>query len=613
MPGITGIICKHTTIIQEEKLNIMLNSMLHEPFYTHGTYINREKGFFIGYVSMEDSYSDCMPIYNENKNLVLFLTGECYVDDELINGLRHRGHEFNPENASPLIHLYEEQGEAFIRELNGWYNGIILDINRSKAVLFNDRYGIRRIYYHETDDAFIFSSEAKSLLKAFPPLRDLDPRSMGEYLTYDCVLGNRTYFSKILLLPPGSTWNFSHGYLTKKRYFDPASLESQTPSRKDQFFEELKEIFKKVLPRYFKGKSIGLSLTGGLDTRSIIACINPAPEELPCYTFGGMYRDILDVRIAPQVAKVCNQTHQVLRLNDQKYLSEYPSHVKRSIYISDGLESVDKADVIYFSKLARQVAPIRMTGIYGSQVLKSVSGLKERSPSEQLINQDFKKYLAMAKGNFKSTKKKHNLSSMLFNEIPWWWNGFISTQSTQVTVRSPYLDNDFIKVLYKAPNRELDFGAKFQLDLISDVKPELMRILTTGTHGGSSSRIISELVKKYIKLLMVSDKVYIREKLPYSATNLIGRIDYLLSPLHLDKLFMGFSEFRRYRVWFRDQLSDFLKETLLNHKTYNRPYWNEKYIEKIVNDHTNGRGTYLREIRKVLQIELIHRVLIEDI
>jgi hypothetical protein len=55
-----------------------------------------------------------------------------------------------------------------------------------------------------------------------------------------------------------------------------------------------------------------------------------------------------------------------------------------------------------------------------------------------------------------------------------------------------------------------------------------------------------------------------------------------------------------------------MKNKLFNN-TYSRPYWDNKALEKVVNDHTHGRGTYLREIRKVLQIELIHRILMEDI
>jgi len=54
--------------------------------------------------------------------------------------------------------------------------------------------------------------------------------------------------------------------------------------------------FLNILPRYFNSKEpIGMSLTGGLDIRMIMVCINQPPESLPCYTFGGMYRDSFDI------------------------------------------------------------------------------------------------------------------------------------------------------------------------------------------------------------------------------------------------------------------------------------------------------------------------------
>ena len=115
-----------------------------------------------------------------------------------------------------------------------------------------------------------------------------------------------------------------------------------------------------------------------------------------------------------------------------------------------------------------------------------------------------------------------------------------------------------------------------------------------------------------MKLLGILDKIYIRERLPYNMTHVVARLDKLLiSPLHLDHVVMGFADFRRYRTWFRDELSAYLQDILLDEKTLNRPYWNKANLIKIVNDHIHGKGTYLREIRKVLQLELTHRVLME--
>ncbi len=76
---------------------------------------------------------------------------------------------------------------------------------------------------------------------------------------------------------------------------------------------------------------------------------------------------------------------------------------------------------------------------------------------------------------------------------------------------------------------------------------------------------------------------------------------------------MGYADYRRYRTWFRDQLADYLQDILLSEKTLSRPYWDRKNLIQIVTDHIKGRGTYLREVRKALQVELTHRILVENI
>lgn len=613
MPGITGIITKQTIGDEKARVSSMLNCMLHESFYTYGTYLNSEQGFFIGYSAIKNAFADCMPIYNEAKDIVLFLTGECYHDQSEINALLKRGHNFNPENASYLVHQYEEQGEEIFKNLNGWFNGILLDLQYSKAILFNDRYGIRRIYCYENNKFFAFASEAKSLLKVFPELREISFQSVGEFLTYDCVLANRTYFPKINLLPACSAWTFKKGRATKKTYLDMAVLENQPKMQQDQFYEELATTFQSILPRYFTGGPVGIGVTGGLDTRVIMACRDAAPGQLPCYTFGGTYRDIFDMRIAPKVAAVCGQPHTALILDDEKLLKDYPSQVEKATYISDGLEGTDKVDVINFNRMARDIAPVRMTGKYGSQVLKGLFGFDARPPYMNIINKDFAQYFDMAYKTTVEIKKGNELTFLLQSAIPWWWNAFVTLESSQIEVRSPFLDNDLIKVVYRAPSLPSNFGIQFELDLIAKSKPELMRVPTTGTYGGNALWPIPVLVKNLIKILGICDKVYIRERLPYNMTHFIARMDKLIiTPLHLDRLVMGFADFRRYRRWFRDELADYLRDILLSEKTLNRPYWNRNQLTKIVNDHINGKGTYLREIRKVLQVELAHRVLLES-
>jgi len=612
MPGIVGLLTKSIKHSESNLIFTMLKSMLHEPFYTHGVYVNEEYGYFVGFSAIENSFADCMPVFNETKDIVLFLTGECYDYPEVREGLRSHGHNFNQNDASYLVHRYEESEEKLFRELNGWFNGIILDLRQKKALLFNDRYGIRRLYILERPGFLAFASEAKALLKAFPELKRISNQAIGEFLLYDCVLQNRTYFPEITLLPPGSVWIYKDAQINKKVGMDMTEFENLSSLQLDQFTEKLEDTFERVLPNYFQGGPIGLGLTGGLDTRTIIACRNPQPGKLPCYTFTGSYKDILDAKIAPKVAKICQQNFTKIVLEDTKLIKEYPSLVERVTYISDGLEGTDKADVLYFNAEARRIAPVRMTGKYGSQVLKGIFGFKPRPPSLNIINKDFKSYLDLAQSAAKGLEKIHPLTFLLQGAIPWWWNAFVTLETSQIEIRSPFLDNELIQVLYQAPPLPLGFGIQFELNLIAKNKPELMKIPTTGTYGGTGIWPIPGIRKSFTLTQLILDKIYTREELPKHLTHLMAKLDNsFITPLHLDRIISGRAEFRRYRLWFRDELSDYIRDILLSEKTLSRPYWNRQGLTRVVNDHIKGQGNYLREIRKVLQVELLHRALIE--
>ena len=165
-------------------------------------------------------------------------------------------------------------------------------------MLFNDRFGLQRLYYHEAKDTFYFAAEAKAILKVRPELRATDPRGMGEFIVCGCVLENRTLFSGIHVLPPGSSWYFRGGKLEKKAaYFEPREWEEEEPYKPEDYFAQLRDVFVRNLPRYFNGNErVGVSLTGGLDTRIIMAWRKAEPNSLPCYTYGSMYRDNQDVQ-----------------------------------------------------------------------------------------------------------------------------------------------------------------------------------------------------------------------------------------------------------------------------------------------------------------------------
>src|SRR5437773_6260351 len=223
MPGITGIITKQPYRGVEEDLGAMIDVMQHEKFYRSGQYLNKNLGAYVGWVCHEHSFADCMPLVSRQKDLVLIFQGENYLNEATLSGLPHCRNGVDESSARYLLTMYEAFGPDFLRKLNGWFCGILIDLRARKVTLFNDRFGMSRVYIHEGEDVVLFSSEAKSLLKIRAGLRAIRPEALAQYLRYNCVTGGQTLFKDISLLPKGSKGVINDGVLRKKQhYFDAA-------------------------------------------------------------------------------------------------------------------------------------------------------------------------------------------------------------------------------------------------------------------------------------------------------------------------------------------------------------------------------------------------------
>src|SRR5215831_8033459 len=207
MPGIVGLISKRPRKWAEPQLLRMVEALRHESFYETGTWVDDSLGIYVGWAVLKDSFCAGMPLHNEKKDVVLVFSGEDYPDPGTPGGLRQHGHEFNAKGPSYLVHIYEDN-PLFPAGLNGRFHGLLVDRSKGTATLFNDRFGMHRVCYHESKEAFYFAAEAKAILRVRPELRRMNPRSLGEFVACGSVLENRTLFDDLQVLPPGSAWLF---------------------------------------------------------------------------------------------------------------------------------------------------------------------------------------------------------------------------------------------------------------------------------------------------------------------------------------------------------------------------------------------------------------------
>ena len=305
MPGIVAIISRNKPSGECENLvQAMLASMMHERFYVSGSCFVPELGIYGAWVAHPSSFAASVSGFYDKDGIALAFAGECFPDDLETAKIGGEGPNGDARGVSWLVNRYLEQGERFTETLNGLFSGLLIDRKRQCAFIFNDRYGIERIYYHETKDATYFASEAKALLSVLPELRAFDEKGVAQFLAFGCTLEWQTLFRGVNLLPGGSRWRNEQGSeWRKKRYFVPENWSSQPTLTQDEFDSAFDSTFRRILKRYVgTGAGLGISLTGGLDTRMIMACRPETGERPICYTFSGRTEHTLDAGIAARIA-----------------------------------------------------------------------------------------------------------------------------------------------------------------------------------------------------------------------------------------------------------------------------------------------------------------------
>jgi asparagine synthase (glutamine-hydrolysing) len=590
----------------EQQLLLMLETLRHENFYVTGTWVDEYLGAYVGWVARKGSFSDGMPLRNERGDVMLVFSGEEFPEPGTTERLKSRGHDLDSTGPSYLVHLYEEDS-SFPAGLNGRFHGLLVDQNRRTATLFNDRFGMHRLCYHERGDAFYFAAEAKAILAVCPELRTLDPKGAGEFVACGAVLENRTLFRDVLVLPPASAWVFRNGSLERKAsYFDPQEWESQEKLEPEPYYRELRDVFARNIPRYFSGdQRIGMSLTGGLDTRMVLAWHKSRPESLPCYTFGSMLRDNHDVRVARRVAEAYKQSHQVIAVG-QEFLTQFPSYAERAVYLTDGCVDVGRAPDLYLNEIARQIAPVRMTGNYGGEILRCFRAFRPEEPTSGLFGPEFLGHIRRVTETYGALGRQHPVSFAAFKQSPWHHYGILALEQTQVSMRSPFLDNDILRTIFRAPESAL-MGDEVCLRLIADGDRELSRIPTDRGVGGESAPAWAAASRALLEFQFKAEYAY-----DMGMPQWVARIDHALSPFHFERLFLGRHKVFHFRVWYRDALAGYVKEMLLDPRSLSRPYLERKGVEAIVRGHLKGDQNYTNELHKVLTLELIHRIFLEN-
>ncbi len=274
---------------EPEILDVMCKTISHRGPDDRGVLIKGRAGLGSARLSIIDIEGGHQPLSNEDGSIWTAYNGEIYNFPRLRERLERAGHRFSTRtDTEAIVHLYEEEGDDFVRSLNGMFALAVWDEPRQRLILARDHIGVKPLYYAQLDDRLVFGSEIKALLPDSVS-REIDPVALSDYLSLNYVPGPRTMFAAIRKLLPGHilTFDAASGRTDVKRYWDVPRAATQHPRvRHSRDLENgLLDLLREVVrDQMISDVATGAFLSGGLDSSIVVALMSEIANQ-PVRTF----------------------------------------------------------------------------------------------------------------------------------------------------------------------------------------------------------------------------------------------------------------------------------------------------------------------------------------
>lgn len=359
MPGIVGIVGSSSEAKLDDLMSSMCNIIRHENWYSEDRYV--DKGIALGRVGLGIFNPEKQPIFSKDKSLCILMEGEIYDYESYKSDLIEKGYSFSINNDPEFVlYLYKEYGENFVDMLNGSFTVAIWDVEKRELIIANDRYSSRPLYYAVNNNKLLFAPEIKAILEDETLDKEINEVAMAEFLIFGYPLEERTLFRRVSFLPPGSILNYSKGRISVKKYWDFPYTEDYKDYSESHYIEGLANLLLRAVERQLQGSHrMGVSLSGGLDSRTIVACIDR--KYYPIHTITFAERGCDDQKFAKLVANKLGTIHHFYQLSPESIVDFF----QKASWISDGVQSPWTMHGISILEDERSYCNVMLSGIPG--------------------------------------------------------------------------------------------------------------------------------------------------------------------------------------------------------------------------------------------------------
>jgi asparagine synthase (glutamine-hydrolysing) len=302
----------------KDLLHAMCERMIHRGPDSEGLFMTTGVALGMRRLAIIDLVTGEQPAFNEDKSVAVILNGEIYNYRELRATLEKRGHTFRSASDTEVLpHLYEEYGDALVRELNGMFAFALWDSKRRRLLIARDRFGEKPLYWGVFDNTLLFASEPKVLL-AHPAVRpSLNLNALRQYLSFDYIPAPLSIYEGINKLPAAHKLTLESGRVNVERYWRLSYKTAEPVPSENEAADHLRELLADaVRMRLVSDVPLGVLLSGGVDSSTIAAlAVRASSEAVKTFSISFAEASFDESAYARGVAKFLGTDHHEERLS----------------------------------------------------------------------------------------------------------------------------------------------------------------------------------------------------------------------------------------------------------------------------------------------------------
>ena len=624
MCGIVGVCNLNGGPVQEGLLRAMTGIIAHRGPDGEGHFSDGPTALGHRRLAVLDlSEAGHQPMADESRDLVITYNGEIYNYRELRGELQELGYRFRSQTDTEVVlEAYAEWGEECVDRFNGMFAFAIYDrrsnraASKGKLFLARDRYGIKPLYYYHGKDLLVFASEIKALLKHPAVKAQICYPALSEYFTFQNIFTDLTLFEGVHLLQSGCTLTvdpLARQHVVQRRYWDYDFTGDGLGLSKDEYADEVLRLFDQAVTRQLVADvPVGSYLSGGMDSGSITAVASRHIPRIHTFTCGfdlssasGMELSFDERPASEQMANLFKTEHyeNVLHAGDMEHV------LPNLIWHLEDLRVGQCYPNYYVARLASKFVKVVLSGgggdeLFGGYPWRYYSALpagkgdeyyqayydywqrlipdddrpdffNERTYAEVREHRPFDAFRSVFAGNERPLETSDDMvHASLYFEIKTFLHGLFLVEDKlsmahSLETRVPFMDNDLVDLAQRIPAqyklREMTGGSR-----VDENEPgrKVERFYQDTGDG--------KLVLRDALAALLPSEVTTRAKQGFSAPD---------------------------ASWFRGESIDYVNRLLRSPDAGIYEFLNGSYVNRVLDEHTDGRVNHRLLIWSLLSFE----------